>query len=56
MDGKKMTEDACYYFFTYSYNSLIQREVEKAVSDIKQHYETVIQELETKGHQSIWVY
>ena len=56
MDGKKMTEDACYYFFTYSYNSLIQREVEKAVSEIKQHYENVIQDLETKGYKSIWIY
>lgn len=56
VDGKRITEDACYYFFTYSYNSLIQREVEKAVSEIKQHYETVIQELETKGYQSIWIY
>ena len=56
MDGKKMTEEACYYFFTYSYNSLIQREVDQAVEEIKQHYENLLIELETKGYQSIWVY
>ncbi len=56
MDGKKMTEEACYYFFTYSYNSLIQVEVEKAVNEIKDHYERAIQEMEKKSYQSMWIY
>ena len=49
IDGKQITEDACYYFFTYSYNSLIQREVENAVREIKKHYENLIQQMHIKG-------
>ena len=55
-DGKKITEEACYYFFTYSYNALIRTEVDRAVKDIKEHYERIIFELQSPGHGSHWVY
>lgn len=55
-DGKKMAEDACYYFFTYSYNGLIKTEVERAVNEIRQLYESIISELEVTGKGTLWVY
>lgn len=55
-DGKKITEEACYYFFTYSYNALIRDEVERAVTDIKEYYERIISDLQSAGHGAHWIY
>ena len=55
-DGKKITEEACYYFFTYSYNARIREEVEKPVTDLTEYYERIISELQSPGHGSHWVY
>tara|TARA_Y100000768_G_scaffold381578_1_gene360484 strand:- start:7191 stop:7493 length:303 start_codon:yes stop_codon:yes gene_type:complete len=55
-DGRKATEDACYYFFTYSYNYKVKCEVENAVKEIKEFYERILQDLEKNGHNTLWLY
>ena len=55
-DGKRMAEDAFYYYFTYYYNSLIKTEVDSAVDQIKDLYENIIASLNNKGQGLQWVH
>ena len=51
MDGKKITEEACYFFFTYSYNLHVKEEIKTLVKNITEYYEKII-EIKNKQYKS----